>query len=207
MTLFLLPPRLSGWCLAKADTMSPWCHEAVTAEEMLRNAGGHGSKIRRKHWKEKKWHFNYTIDTRETLLERKKTKFFRRIVHIQKTAFSWNYQSAECTLLLNAPKLSYTLLTLIWWLPLFQVSGESRQSGKESSQETARYNIPLSGTTRLDSLSSSVANGEFRWYNRVSLKSAPFFLRAGKPGLGPFFGNPEDVLEWWMNDLLGTTES
>ena len=71
MTLFLLPPRLSGWCLAKADTMSRWCHEAVTAEEMLRNAGGHGSKIRRKHWKEKKWHFNYTIDTRETLLERK----------------------------------------------------------------------------------------------------------------------------------------
>jgi len=40
-----------------------------------------------------------------------------------------------------------------------RVSGESRQSDKESHlRETARYNIPLSGTTRLDSLSSSVAN-------------------------------------------------
>ena len=162
---------------------------------MLRNAGGHGSKIR--ELKGKKWHFNYTIDTWETLLERKKTQFFRRIVDIQKTAFSWNYQSAECTLLLNAPKLSYTVLTLIWWLPLFQVSGEIRQSDKESHlQETPRYNIPLSGTTRLDSLSSSVANGEFSWY-RVSFKSALIFLWAKKPGTRRVHGPPNQCVLFW----------
>ena len=182
---------------------------------MLRNAGGHGSKIR--ELKGKKWHFNYTSATWETLLERKKTQFFRRIVDIQKTAFSWNYQSAECTLLLNAPKLSYTVLTLIWWLPLFQVSGESRQSDKESHlQETPRYNIPLSGTTRLDSLSSSVANGEFSWYTDTGcpLKVPWSFCGLKSQGRGEFtalqtnasfFGLPVDVLE--MNDLLGTTES
>ena len=60
--------------------------------------------------------------------------------------------------------ITQAVLTPIWWLPLFQVSGEKGRSDTEFHlQESPRYNIPLSGTTRLDSLSSSVANGELRW--------------------------------------------
>lgn len=54
---------------------------------------------------------------------------------------------------------SLLLATLVLSCSL-RVSGETRESDAEAHhlQETPRYNIPLSGTTRLDSLSSSVAN-------------------------------------------------
>ena len=58
----------------------------------------------------------HTIDTWETLSERKRTwkvitsRFFASNCRdLQKTAFSLNHQSDECTLLQNAPKLSYTV--------------------------------------------------------------------------------------------------
>ena len=117
----------------------------------------------------------HTIDPWETLSERKRTwkvitsRFFS--IKLERPAENCIFFELSERRMHFAPECSETelhitqsVLTPIWWLPLFQVSGEKGSSDTEFHlQESPRYNIPLSGTTRLDSLSSSVANGELRW--------------------------------------------
>ena len=134
---------------------------------------GHGEKYG-DHWKERKtWHFNYTPLILGKLYRNGRehgklspADFFHQIVETcRKLHFLWIIRatSALCSRMLRN-WVTQSMLTPIWWLPLFQVSGEKGKSDTESHlQESPRYNIPLSGTTRLDSLSSSVANGELRW--------------------------------------------
>ena len=134
---------------------------------------GHGEKYG-DHWKERKtWHFNYTPLILGKLYRNGRehgklspVDFFHQIVETcRKLHFLWIIRatSALCSRMLRN-WVTQSMLTPIWWLPLFQVSGEKGKSDTESHlQESPRYNIPLSGTTRLDSLSSSVANGELRW--------------------------------------------
>ena len=161
-----LPPRQS-WCLVRSDTMlARSCHGVKGKCTWL---GVVTEKIRGSL--KIIVTFQLTIDTWETLSERKRTwkviasRFLRRIVNIKKLHFLGIFRvtTALCSRMFRI-WVTHTVLTPIWWLPLFQVSGETRESDAEAHhlQETPRYNIPLSGTTRLDSLSSSVANGEFR---------------------------------------------
>ena len=136
---------------------------------------GHGEKYG-DHWKERKtWHFNYTPLIREKLYrngrEHGKLSPADFSIKLQRLAENCIFFELSERRMHFAPECSETelhitqsLLTPIWWLPLFQVSGEKTKSDTEFHlQESPRYNIPLSGTTRLDSLSSSVANGELRW--------------------------------------------
>ena len=143
------------------DLVTGWGGSALVTEK---NTGIIEKKERRDISTTHHWSVRNSIGTEENMESYHQQIFPSNCRDLQKTAFSLNYQSDECTLLQNASKLSYTVLTPIWWLPLFQVSGEKGSSDTEFYlQESPRYNIPLSGTTRLDSLSSSVANGELRW--------------------------------------------
>ena len=111
---------LMWWCLVNTDTMSWYRHDLVTGWGGSALVTEKNTGIIEKYKKDVTFQL-HTIDPWETLSERKRTwkvitsSFFpSNCRDLQKTAFSLNYQSDECTLLQNAPKLSYTLHRQFW---------------------------------------------------------------------------------------------
>ena len=106
---------LMWWCLVNTDTMSWYRHDLVTgwggsALVTEKNTGIIEKKERRDISTTHHWYVRNSIGTEENMESYHQYRFFpSNCRDLQKTAFSLNHQSDECTLLQNAPKLSYTL--------------------------------------------------------------------------------------------------